>query len=169
MAPSAHLWRAEGSEPVMCRRSVLRFPLPARGKGKNLLVLFFFKKSTIRHPQSAKGTLDTASALRSVTEKELQKRRFRQLHLRIAEIRQKKEVWQSQTSELKKPFRFFHSASATTSTSTRTSFGSCFAATHERAGFDVKYLPYTSLNAAKSLISFKKHVVFTALSSELPA
>ncbi len=30
----------------LCDDAALRFPLPARGKGKNLLVLFFFKKST---------------------------------------------------------------------------------------------------------------------------
>ena len=59
--------------------------------------------------------------------------------------------------------------SAMTSTSANTFFGSVFAATQERAGFDVKYLPYISLNLAKSPMSARKHTVLTALSSDVPA
>ena len=61
------------TEPVMRRRNALRFAIPARGKGKNLLVLFFFKKSTIRYPQSAESALVAAPALSSATEKEHKK------------------------------------------------------------------------------------------------
>lgn len=52
---------------------------------------------------------------------------------------------------------------------TQNSFGSVFTATQLLAGFDVKYFPYTSLNAAKSLISARKHVVFNTLSNDVPA
>ena len=58
---------------------------------------------------------------------------------------------------------------AITSTSHNTFFGNVFTATQLLAGFDVKYFPYTSLNAAKSLISARKHVVFNTLSNDVPA
>ena len=50
-----------------------------------------------------------------------------------------------------------------------TFFGSCFTATQERAGLLVKYFSYTPLNAPKSAISARKHVVFTTLSKLDPA
>ena len=69
--------------------------------------------------------------------------------------------------------RFFFAAfsykDAMTSTSHRTFLGSVFTATQERAGLDTKYLPYTSLNAAKSPMSARKQVVFTTFSKLLPA
>ena len=66
------------------------------------------------------------------------------------------------------PFAY-SSTAAISSTSHRTPFGSVFTATQLLAGFDVKYFPYTSLNAAKSLISARKHVVFNTLSNDVPA
>ena len=51
--------------------------------------------------------------------------------------------------------------SAMISTSTATPNGRSFTATQERAGLEVKYLAYTSLNALKSPISAKKQVVLT--------
>ena len=44
-----------------------------------------------------------------------------------------------------------------------------FTATQERAGLDVKYFAYTSLNGLKSLISAKKHVVLITLEKSEPA
>ena len=74
--------------------------------------------------------------------------------------------------EFYRPPRFkgkvFYST-ATTSTSTRTFLGRLFTATHERAGLPVKYFSYTELNAAKSPISAKKQVVFTAFVKSVPA
>ena len=46
-------------------------------------------------------------------------------------------------------------SSAISSTSTRTFLGSPFTAKQERAGFPTKYFAYTSLKAAKSVISLK--------------
>lgn len=59
--------------------------------------------------------------------------------------------------------------SAIISTSTITPNGRSFTATHERAGLEVKYLAYTSLNALKSPISAKKQVVLTTLEKSVPA
>ena len=42
-------------------------------------------------------------------------------------------------------------------------------ATQERAGLPVKYSLYTSLNATKSPISYKKQVVLNTLSDDEPA
>ena len=53
------------------------------------------------------------------------------------------------------------SRQAITSTSQRTSLGSCLTATQLLAGFWEKYSPYTSLNAPKSAISARKQVVLT--------
>lgn len=58
---------------------------------------------------------------------------------------------------------------AITSISTSAFLGNSFTATQERAGFDVKYFAYTSLNATKSLISAKKQVVLTTSSKSYPA
>ena len=55
------------------------------------------------------------------------------------------------------------------SISQRTPFGRSLTAKQLLAGFDVKYFAYTSLNAAKSAISARKHVVFTTLSIPEPA
>ena len=57
-----------------------------------------------------------------------------------------------------------YSTTAKISISTRTAFGRSLTATHERAGLLVKYFSYTALNAAKSAISARKHVVLTAFS-----
>ena len=46
--------------------------------------------------------------------------------------------------------------------STNAPLGNAAAATQLRAGFDTKYFSYTALNAAKSFISARKQVVFTA-------
>ena len=62
-----------------------------------------------------------------------------------------------------------YSATAIASTSQSTFFGSCFTATQERAGLLVKYFSYTALNAAKSAISARKHVVLMTLSNVSPA
>lgn len=51
---------------------------------------------------------------------------------------------------------------AITSTSANTPLGKVFTATQLRAGLEVKYFPYTSLNVAKSFISAKKQVVLIA-------
>ena len=53
---------------------------------------------------------------------------------------------------------------AITSTSQSTFFGSVLTATQERAGLFTKYFAYTSLNAAKSFMSARKHTVLTAFS-----
>ena len=58
----------------------------------------------------------------------------------------------------------FYYTAAITSTSQRTFFGSVLTATQERAGLFTKYFAYTSLNAAKSFISARKHTVLTAFS-----
>ena len=62
-----------------------------------------------------------------------------------------------------------YSTTAKISISTRTAFGRSLTATHERAGLLVKYFSYTPLNAPKSAISARKHVVFTTLSKLDPA
>ena len=54
--------------------------------------------------------------------------------------------------------------SAIASISQRTPFGRDLTATQLLAGLEVKYLAYTSLNAAKSPISAKKQVVLITLS-----
>lgn len=51
---------------------------------------------------------------------------------------------------------------AITSTSANTPLGKVLTATQLRAGLEVKYFPYTSLNVAKSFISAKKQVVLIA-------
>ena len=57
---------------------------------------------------------------------------------------------------------------AITSTSTKAPLGRADTATQLRAGLPVKYLAYTSLNLAKSLISARKQVVFTTSSKVAP-
>ena len=47
--------------------------------------------------------------------------------------------------------------------------GSVFTATQERAGLFTKYFAYTSLNAAKSSMLLRKHVVLIAFSTLVPA
>lgn len=62
------------------------------------------------------------------------------------------------------------SINATTSISTRTSFGSRATSTVERAGgFSLKNSPYTSFIAGNSFISFKKTVVLTTDMNDVPA
>ena len=59
--------------------------------------------------------------------------------------------------------------SAIISTSTKAPNGRSFTATQERAGLEVKYLAYTSLNALKSAISAKKQVVLITSEKSEPA
>ena len=61
------------------------------------------------------------------------------------------------------------SITAMTSTSQRASFGRVFTATHDLAGFSVKYFSYTLLNSPKSPISARKHMVLTTFSCFVPA
>src|SRR5699024_9725575 len=63
----------------------------------------------------------------------------------------------------------YSSTTAITSISHSAFFGSVFTATQLLAGLEVKYLAYTSLNAAKSPMSARKQVVFTTLSKDVPA
>src|SRR5699024_20771 len=59
--------------------------------------------------------------------------------------------------------------SAMASISHRAPLGRSFTATQLRAGLEVKYLAYTSLKAAKSLMLARKQVVLTTLSRPEPA
>jgi len=61
------------------------------------------------------------------------------------------------------------SQAAIASISTRAPLGKAVTATHERAGLQVKYLAYISLNVSKFFMSVKKQVVLMTQSKLLPA